>query len=103
MLAFVLEDVSVFYCSHYGRYKKSVDDFEQLHTHEYDEAFQIDQQIIIDLNNEDMCNVYRNNLEKGQKNPSFGALVTFLSSYVVVSFSESIKSEESHQAMAKMS
>ena len=102
MHTFVLEDESVFYCSHHGKYMKSVDDLEQLHIHEYDEAFQIDQQIIADLNNEDMCNVYRNELEKDQKNRSFGVLVTFLSCNVVIGFSESIKSEGCRRVTVKM-
>ena len=99
--AFVLEDDFVFYCSHHGKYIKSVD-LEQLYTHEYNEALQIDQQIIADLNNEDMCNVYRNELENDQKNRSFGVLVTFLSCNVVVGFSESIKSEGCRRVTVKI-
>ncbi|CAF0829804.1 unnamed protein product [Adineta steineri] len=86
-------DESIYYCSHHGEYMKSVDDFQQLHTHEYEEALEIDRKIVADLNNADMCNVYRNELEKNQKNRSFGVLVSFLSCNVVVGFTESIKSE----------
>ncbi|CAF3850775.1 unnamed protein product [Adineta steineri] len=87
------DDESIYYCSHHGEYMKSVDDFQQLHTHEYEEALEIDRKIVADLNNADMCNVYRNELEKNQKNRSFGVLVSFLSCNVVVGFTESIKSE----------
>ncbi len=40
-----------------------------------------------------MCNVYRNELGKDQKDQSFGLLVTFLSCNVVIEFTKSIKSE----------
>ena len=82
-----------FYCSHHAKCIQAVDNAEQICTNEFEEANQIDQQIIADLNNEDMCNVYRNDIGKDQKNRSFGLLVTFLSCNVVVGFTESIKSE----------
>jgi hypothetical protein len=98
----VLGDESFLYCSHHGKYLRSVDNLAELHTHEYDEALDIDQKIISELNNEHICNVYRNELEKDQKNRSFGVLVTFLSCNVVIGFTESIRSEGCRRVTVKI-
>ncbi|CAF1627339.1 unnamed protein product, partial [Didymodactylos carnosus] len=84
---------SAFYSSHHAKYIEIINNGEQLDTHEYEEAKKIDQQIIVDLDNEDMCNVYRSEIGIDQKNRSFGLLVTFLSCNVVIGFTESIKAE----------
>ncbi|CAM4980562.1 unnamed protein product, partial [Rotaria socialis] len=90
---FTHSDQSVFYCSHHAKYVDMTKNGEQHHTNQYEEANKIDQQTIAELNNEDMCNVYRSDIRTDQKNRSFGLLVTFLSCNVAVSFTESIKSE----------
>ncbi|CAF4848562.1 unnamed protein product [Rotaria socialis] len=90
---FTHSDQSVFYCSHHAKYVDMTKNGEQHHTNQYEEANKIDQQTIAELNNEDICNVYRSDIRTDQKNRSFGFLVTFLSCNVVVSFTESIKSE----------
>lgn len=74
---------------------------EQFYTNQYEEANKIDQQTIAQLNNEDMCNVYRSDIRTDQKNRSFGLLVTFLSCNVVVGFTESIKSEGCRRVTVK--
>jgi hypothetical protein len=89
----MFKDESSYYCLHHAKYIDTAGNGGQLHSNEYEEAIEIDQQIIRDLNNEDMCNVYRSELGKDQKNRSFGLLVTFLSCNVVIGFVESIKSE----------
>jgi hypothetical protein len=100
-LIFVFEDQSAFYCHHHAKYIEAVNNGDQFYSNAYEDANEIDQQIIADLNNEDMCNVYRNELEKDQKNRSFGLLVTFLSCNVVVGFTESIKSEGCRRVTVK--
>ncbi|CAF1115997.1 unnamed protein product [Rotaria sordida] len=45
-----------FYCSHHAKYIEKMKNGEQSYTNEYKEANKIDQQIIADLDNEDMCN-----------------------------------------------
>jgi hypothetical protein len=99
---FMLIDQSSYYCLHHVKYIEMVRDGEQLHSSEYEEANEIDQQIIADLNNEDMCNVYRSELGKYQKNRSFGLLVTFLSCNVVIVFVESIKSKGCRRITVKI-
>ena len=93
---------SVFYCSHHAKYVDTINNGEQLHTNQYEEANKLDQQIIADLNNEDMCNVYRSEIGTDQKNRSFGLLVTFLSCHVVIGFTESIKSEKCRRVTVKL-
>jgi hypothetical protein len=90
---FIFADQSAYYCPHHAKYIEAVNNGEQFHTKEYEEANKINQQIIADMNNEGMCNVYRNELGNDQKNRSFGLLVTFLSCNVIIGFTESIKSE----------
>jgi hypothetical protein len=81
------------YCCHHAKYVNTISDGDRLSTMDYQEAIEIDQEVMRHLNNDDMCNVYRNELEKDRKTRSFGFLVTFLSCNVVIGFTESIKSE----------
>jgi hypothetical protein len=67
----------------------------------HEEALLIDEEIIRNLNNDDMCNVYRNELENDQKSRSFGFLVTFLSCGIVIGFTESIKAEGCRRVTVK--
>lgn len=71
----------------------NIGDIQRFGTTEHDEAAEIDRTIIAELNNDQMCNVYRNELENNQKSRSFGFLVTFFSCNVVIGFAESIRSE----------
>ena len=89
----MLKDRSMIYCSHHAKYVSAISDGDRLSTMDYQEATEIDQEVMRHLNNDDMCNVYRNELEKDRKTRSFGFLVTFLSCNVVIGFTESIKSE----------
>jgi hypothetical protein len=75
---------------------------QEVYSNEYGQAYEIDQQVIAELNNDDMCNVYRTELEKDQKNRSYGLLVSFLSCNVVIGFSESIKSEGCRRVTVKV-
>ena len=68
----------------------------------HEQAIMIDEEVIRNLNNEDMCNVYRNELENDEKAHSFGFLVTFLSCGIVISFTESIRSEGCPRVMVKI-
>lgn len=71
----------------------NIGDNQRFATTEHNEAAEIDKTVIAELNNEQMCNVYRNEWENDQKIRSFGFLVTFFSCNVVIGFKESIRSE----------
>ena len=82
----MFEDRSTMYCSYHAKYVNAISGSDRLSTKDY-------QEVMGHLNNDDMCNVYRKELENDRKTRSFGFLVTFLSCNVVIGFTESIKSE----------
>ncbi len=71
-------------------------------SNEYEQAVLIDEEIIRTMDNDDMCNVYRNELKNDKKSRSFGVLVTFLSCGVVIAFTESIRSEGCRRITVKL-
>ena len=75
---------------------------QQTRSNLHEQAKIIDEEIIRNLNNEDMCNVYRNDFENNEKSRSFGFLVTFLSCGIVIGFTESIKSESCRRVTVKI-
>ena len=81
------------YCQYHEVFLSDVRNNHRTRTDEQEEASFIDEAIIRDLNNEDMCNVYRNELQNDRMARSFGYLVTFLSCNVVIGFAEPIRSE----------
>ena len=86
------------YCHYHEAFISDVENNHRIKTNEHETASAIDEAIIRDLNNEEMCNVYRNELENDRKTRSFGYFVTFLSCNVVIGFSESIRSEGCRQS-----
>ncbi|CAF3163957.1 unnamed protein product [Rotaria sp. Silwood2] len=83
-----------YYCKHHIKYMNtSINQQKITQSNEYQQAVVIDEEIIRTMDNDDMCNVYRNELKNDKKSRSFGVLVTFLSCGVVIAFTESIRSE----------
>lgn len=89
---FTFSEVHV-YCQYHEAFISNVSKDYRDRTDEHQEATAIDEAIIRQLSNDEMCNVYRNELENDRKTRSFGYLVTFLSCNVVIGFNESIRSE----------
>ncbi|CAF1501838.1 unnamed protein product, partial [Rotaria sp. Silwood1] len=83
-----------YYCKHHIKYMNtSINQQRITQSNEYQQAVLIDEEIIRTMDNDDLCNVYRNELKNDKKSRSFGVLVTFLSCGVVIAFTESIRSE----------
>ena len=89
----MFEDESTFFCSHHQTFMSQFPGNRMVDATLSNEATEIDRSILADFNNEDMCNVYRDEFESNSKNRSFGYLVSFLSCNVVIGFTESIRAE----------
>jgi hypothetical protein len=100
---YTFADENLYYCKHHMKYMNaSVNQQQYTRSNEYEQAMLIDKEIMLSMDNNDMCNVYRNELENDKKSRSFGYLVTFLSCSVVIGFTESIRSEGCRRITVKV-